>query len=168
MGPAHVYEFIDDEGFYASLHDALLHTRDEVLLTHMQAVPPRGYRITSPYYLDIIRHAYERPACVIKRIITLPNEAMTSWAYSQQEDMENVDNFLVRVLPNLSVPYLNMAVLDRHNVFLASNDREARSSAALWMYSAAIGNYYANYYNSLWQQATDLPTALTMYEQGAW
>jgi len=145
--------------FYNDLLITLENTQYKIDLTHIRDEPPSDFEGASDWFERVILWADEHPLGRVRRIISITNDKMRSWAtellITIQERKHG--NFEVRVCDwHASFPAVNMAIFDRRRVFIALTGAGATETAGFNVSEHTITDYFVDYYNNIWSQSIPL------------
>ena len=159
-----VRRFANYPEFYRALNASLINAEQSLRLTHIRDHPPTAFRMESTYYGDVEEWAVNHPACAVRRVIAITNDAMAAWAEALAEVESNIPNFHIRSCEwSARFPMINMAIVDKHEVYLALSGESPEETAGIVMLDEEVGRYFVEYYDNLWRQSTPLPEALARY-----
>jgi len=147
-------KFSNHKTFYEALEISVKNAKNELLLSHIRDEPPSSYRGGKNYFSYVENWANSRPEGIVKRIGAYGNPAMKSWADSQHEASQSIPNYYFRVVPwTMKFPFLNMAIIDRQEVFIAISTGEAEGTKALKFNDAETAAYLTEYFSHVWNHS---------------
>jgi len=156
--------------FYESLSQAVDEAESTLDLTHIRDSPPADFGVGAGAFFEKLRDwCLENDERSIRRIICVRTTPMYIWAEKMAEETEGIRRFKIRVIDwSIDAPALNMAIVDGKATYLAITGAIVQRGKGLGIEDATASQYFAEYYENLWNCGTDLHVWLssTTWEGG--
>lgn len=150
--------------FFQYLNAAMRDASRTLDATHIRDEPPREFgKNAAEYYHDIETWLGEDESRSVRRVISICNERMYVWATSLAAVSERQPRFRVRVVDwATKAPAINFALVDKAAVFLALSGESALLTSGLAVEDEKAGQYFADYFENLWNQGESLDRFLQL------
>jgi hypothetical protein len=160
---AKISPFPTIDAFYADLRHALSKATYSLDLTHIRDNPPQDFgEHASGWFEAVLEWLSKDSARSARRLISVRNEGMRTWAAELQRASSQVSRLQVRVVDwSVDAPAINMAIVDANVVFLAVTGELLERTRGIAVEDHAVASYFTDYYNNLWHAAVPLDEFLS-------
>ncbi len=146
--------------FYHNLERAVDKATASLDLTHIRKHPPSDFGEGASAFFDrLLDWCSSADGRSIRRVISVRNPAMYEWARQLADETKGYPQFQVRVIEWVTdAPALNMAIVDEKAVYLALTGPTVERTRGLGIEdkTGTAASYFGDYYENLWNCATDL------------
>jgi hypothetical protein len=159
-GP-HVTTYPNAHAFYADMGAALRGAEMRLDLTHIRAETPKDFGAAADGWFDEVREWLAvHPARSARRVISSTSPDVVAWAEQTQRELHGL-NFYIEVIPwPLSIPAVNIAIIDEKRVFIALPGATPQSSPGLASEDPLTVGHFLESFNAMWNEGVLLDTWL--------
>lgn len=153
------------DAYYIDLRHAVNEATVSLDLTHIrnQAPPEFVGREPSEYFKQVRDWVGASDSRSIRRIISIKNAEMLTWAKQLAEEIEGIPRYRVSVLDwSIESPAINLAIVDQRVVFMAITGETIERTRGIAVEDEHVAAYFVEYYNTLWREAQPLQKFLQL------
>ena len=152
-----IRNFQNYEEFYAKLERSVKNAKKELLLTHVRSQPPSSWSASQSYFSYIEEWVQNNPSGSVRRIGACHTPDMLAWSRDENALSEKYKNYYFHVLDwDHPYPLINMAIIDRSEVYIAISGQEVESTHAIKFHDHQSVDAFYDYFQNLWHYSKTL------------